>query len=288
MTMSWRVARSNSGLGLSLAARARAPIACTFDLSSRQPVFTTQAPLIGCQTRLGSLRGYAKAKSKTARSKASESTEDFAFAAVDTKKGKGKAKFVQAQDLASDESAGVYDLKALEASMDDSVDKLRISLKAIVGRVGRVSPELLNDIKIEDSGKRRPLAEFGTVSVKSGRDLVVHLFDETFMKAVSAALYASPLSLTPQNHSTSSLLVPIPAPTWEKRQALTRQASDACEAARVLVRSSRARGHKDIKHDLSNSVIGKEEAWSDGKTLDVVTKKRTDEIDGIFAEAKKM
>ncbi|SGY40147.1 BQ5605_C003g02329 [Microbotryum silenes-dioicae] len=285
--MSWRIARIASGLGSTLAARTRtrASAACTcLNLPSRQPIFTPH----GQGVVLGSIRSYAKGKSKKATSKVSEPAEDVTSSDADTKRGKGKAKFVQAQQLTNDENLGVCDLKTLEASMDEAVDKLRVSLKAVVGRVGRVSPELLNDIKVEESGKRRPLAEFGTVSVKGGRDLVVHLFDESFMKAVSAALYASPLSLTPQSHSASSLLVPIPAPTWEKRKAMTRQASDACEAARIAVRNLRTRGQKEIKQDLSTSVVSKEEARSDGKNLDAATKKRTDEIDGIFAEAKKV
>jgi hypothetical protein len=57
------------------------------------------------------------------------------------KKGKGKGGFVQdmVEPTAAD-SEGAYDLTALEKSMDDAVEKLRVGLKTVVGRVGRVTP----------------------------------------------------------------------------------------------------------------------------------------------------
>lgn len=125
------------------------------------------------------------------------------------------------------------------------------------------------------------------------------------MKFVSAALYASPLSLTPQQTGETTLKVPIARPDWDKRQVLVKQAAELCENARVAIRATRGKGQKDIKLDLDGKVIGKEEARTEGKAvrfllflletnelmckqLDTTTKKRTDEVDTIFERAKKV
>lgn len=89
------------------------------------------------------------------------------------------------------------------------------------------------------------------------------------MKVVTAALYASSLSITPQQLSSSTLRVPIPRADWDKRQALVKQAAELCELSRVSIRNSRNKGQKDIKADLDAKVIGKEEARSEGKAVSI-------------------
>lgn len=57
------------------------------------------------------------------------------------KKGKGKGGFVE--DMIEPnvaDSEGQFDLTKLETTMDDAVEKLRVGLKSVVGRVGRVTP----------------------------------------------------------------------------------------------------------------------------------------------------
>ncbi|KAM0746253.1 ribosome recycling factor [Meredithblackwellia eburnea MCA 4105] len=214
-----------------------------------------------------------------------EEDEDYAGRKGKKKKGGGKA-FEEDED--DDERAGEtearFDLKLLEREMDEAVTRLRVALKTVVGRVGRVSPALLDGIKVDHEGTRSPLNEFATVTVKDGKDLLVTVYDEAYLKPVSAALYASPLSLTPQPHphSSLSLRVPVPKPDWDKRHVLVRQAGDACEGARVAVRAVRARGVREIK----DKVGSKDEGRSEGKKLDAATKKRTDEVDTIFEQAK--
>ena len=87
------------------------------------------------------------------------------------------------------------------------------------------------------------------------------------MKAVSQALYDSPLGLTPQAASSTSFRVPIPKPDWDKRQLLVRQAQDLCENARVAVRAVRGKGQKDIKSDVDAKLVNKEEGRGDTKKV---------------------
>lgn len=89
-------------------------------------------------------RLYASKKSKGNNKKPSKQLEDDdeVYDAPSKAKGakKGKAKFVQDDDAAMAEAdEGVY-FKVYELSMDEAVDRLKVGLKSVVGRVGRVSP----------------------------------------------------------------------------------------------------------------------------------------------------
>ncbi|KAK4701881.1 ribosome recycling factor, partial [Phenoliferia sp. Uapishka_3] len=203
-------------------------------------------------------------------------------------KGKGKALLDEADVVAGGLTEGAFDLEKLDEGMVDVVGKLRVGLKTVVGRVGRVTPALLDSIRVESEGRKSPLAEFATVSVKDGKDLLVTVYEESSMKAVSQALYDSPLSLTPQAASATSFRVPVPRPDWDKRQQLVRQAQDLCESARVSIRAVRGKGQKEIKSDVDAKLANKEEGRADTKKLDAATKKRTDEVDAIFEQAKKV
>lgn len=104
----------------------------------------TLLPLCSCNPQLLApilrpiiSRGYAKKKEN--RSKAFKAEEDEPVQAMKAeKKGKGKGKsFV---DDSSAENVGIYEIESIQSVMSDSVNKLRVSLKSVVGRVGRVSP----------------------------------------------------------------------------------------------------------------------------------------------------
>lgn len=106
------------------------------------------APVLAPQHVLGGLapslsRSYASKKSKKG---AATFDDDADVAEIEAKgkgkkgKGKGKALLDEADLVADAHSDGVFDLGKLEESMVDAVGKLRVGLKTVVGRVGRVTP----------------------------------------------------------------------------------------------------------------------------------------------------
>lgn len=119
---------------------------------------------------------------------------------------KGKGKLVSGHGREQEEAVGnhqvsTYELKAFEVQMDESVERMRVGLKTVVGRVGRVSPgehilassragqlsrsshslaDLLDKIRVDEGdGQKRPLSEFASVSVSGGKDLLVTVYQES-------------------------------------------------------------------------------------------------------------
>lgn len=89
------------------------------------------------------------------------------------------------------------------------------------------------------------------------------------MKAVSAAIYASPLNLAPQPSGGGALRVPVPRPDLDKREQYVRDAQALCEKARNTIRAHRIDGQKDIKRDVDDKVVGTSEARTEGKKVNV-------------------
>lgn len=100
-----------------------------------------QAPAAVCSPSLLS-RSYASKKSKGGKKAAAAFEEDDEPAPAKGKSGKkGKGKSFAEEEVAAAGGDEVrFDLKAVEQAMDEAVDKLRVGLKSVVGRVGRVSP----------------------------------------------------------------------------------------------------------------------------------------------------
>lgn len=73
--------------------------------------------------------------------------EELAETTSKGKKGKGKSSARESEATTVQEA---FDLNALERSMGEAVDKLRVALKAIVGRVGRLSPGRLKCSPVVD------------------------------------------------------------------------------------------------------------------------------------------
>ncbi|GAA6010897.1 hypothetical protein JCM11491_004590 [Sporobolomyces phaffii] len=265
-----------------LGAASRAPVAAPFV----QPALVPRLAL--CPVSFSRSK-KTKASKKSAATQFQED-DDYDAGPGKGKGGKkGKGKLLTEDDLTDMQLPGEkYESKVLLDRMDQGIDRLRVSLKTVVGRVGRVSPALLDNIRVESPEGKRPLNEFATVSVKDGKDLLVTCYEEAGVKAVTAALYASPLNLTPQPSGATSIRVPVPRPDWDKRQGLVRDAQDLCEKARIAIRQTRNDGQKEIKKDVDAKVVGKSEGIAEGKKLDEATKKKTAEVDKIFEDAKKV
>lgn len=232
------------------------------------------------------VRFYAKGKGNAKNKRSPDRDDEASHVPVMSKKGKKKGFEQDEPTEVGDMSlpGEQFDLRTLEDNMKHSIDRLRIHLNKLISRVGRIRPgssllplsrmlvltmdaDLLDDIRVTYEDEARPLREFANVTVKDGRELWVTVYDEGYLRAVTQAIQTSPLGLNPQHGGNTTVRVPISKPDWDKRQQLVREASHLCENARVSIRAARHQGQKEIKHDVDNKVIGKEEGRSETKKV---------------------
>ncbi|BGO88935.1 hypothetical protein JCM10020v2_000555 [Rhodotorula toruloides] len=250
--------------------------------------FSSPSPLNSLQVRTKKTKAGKKGGKGGNKGREEEEDEEDEHVVVQVSR-KGKGKHVVEEDLTDTQLPGEqFELKKLEKDMSEAIDRLRVSLKQIVGRVDTVKPSLLDNVRVDSPEGRRPLNEFAAVSVKDGKELIVNCYEPSFVKLVSDAIYASPLGLAPLPEGDTKLRVPVPKADDDKRHQLVRDAQTLCEKTRQAIRKVRTDGQKDIKRDTDQKIIGTSEARQEGKKLDDATKKKTAEVDRIFEDIKKM
>lgn len=136
------------------------------------------------------------------------------------------------------------DLKALEKKMEGALSSLKGEFSGL--RTGRASASLVEPIMVEAYGQQMPMNQVGTISVPEPRMLTISVWDKGMVGAVERAIRDSGLGINPVVDGTS-VRVPVPALTEERRVELTKVASKYAEGARVAVRNIRREGMEAIK-----------------------------------------
>ncbi|HXE17510.1 MAG TPA: ribosome recycling factor [Stellaceae bacterium] len=168
--------------------------------------------------------------------------------------------------------------------MDSAMEVLRKELTGL--RTGRASVNMLDPIHVEAYGNNMPLKEVGTVSAPEPRLLIVSVWDKGVVKAAEKAIREAPLGLNPQVDGTT-IRVPIPALSEERRKELTRVAAKYAEAARVSVRNVRRDGIDGLKKKEKARQITEDQLKRLEKEVQALTDAEIKKIDETLAAKDK-
>ena len=163
-----------------------------------------------------------------------------------------------------------YDKADLERRMKGAVESLKSDLGGL--RTGRANTALLDPVTVEVYGANMPLNQVATVSAPEPRMLSVQVWDKSNVTPVEKAIRSAGLGLNPIGDGTT-IRLPIPDLTEERRKELAKLASSYAEKARIAIRNVRRDGMDMIKADENKKEIGEDDA----KKLEAEVQKLTDE-----------
>lgn len=174
-----------------------------------------------------------------------------------------------------------YSKDSVKKRMDGAIDVLTKEYAGL--RTGRASASLLDPVTVEIYGSRMPINQVGTVNVPEPRLVVVQVWDATAVKSVEKAIREAGLGLNPQPDGTT-IRIPIPDLSEERRKELQKVAGKYAEAARVSVRN--------VRRDTMDSIKKIEKVSEDEqKRMSDETQKLTDDaikkIDTMLADKEK-
>lgn len=164
--------------------------------------------------------------------------------------------------------------------MDKAIEFAKEEFAAI--RTGRASGALFAKINADYYGSPTPLQQLASFSTPEPRTVIVTPFDKTAIAAIEKAIRDSDLGVSPANDG-NVLRVVLPALTEERRRDYVKLAKAKAEEARVTIRGVRRKAKEDIDKQVKDGEIGEDEGNRAEKELDVLTKKYTDQIDGLLA-----
>jgi ribosome recycling factor len=156
----------------------------------------------------------------------------------------------------------------------DRMDKAVAALKEEYGglRTGRANAGLLEPVMVDAYGSTVPLTSVGSISVPEPRMITVSVWDKGTVGAVEKAIRAAGLGLNPVTDGTT-VRVPIPPLTEERRRDLAKLAGKYAETQRIAVRNVRRDANDELKKAEKDGVISQD----DQKRMNDEVQKHTDE-----------
>ncbi|MGB0731539.1 MAG: ribosome recycling factor, partial [Miltoncostaeaceae bacterium] len=123
-------------------------------------------------------------------------------------------------------------------------------------RTGRATTALLDRIQVDAYGAPTPLPQLAKIHAPEPRLLTVQPFDKTMIPDVERAIMESDLGLTPGNDGTT-IRLPLPQLTEERRKELVKVAHRMAEEARVAVRNVRRDVLNEFKRAEKDGEVSK-------------------------------
>jgi ribosome recycling factor len=166
----------------------------------------------------------------------------------------------------------IEDIKAdARERMGKSIEALKHELAKI--RTGRAHPSLLDHIRVDYYGSEVPLAQAANVHVEDARTLAVTPWEKQMVPVIEKAIMKSDLGLNP-NTAGTTIRIPLPALTEERRKDLVRVVRHETENARVAIRNIRRDAIGDFKELLKEKEISED----DERRAEDAVQKLTDEF----------
>jgi ribosome recycling factor len=175
-------------------------------------------------------------------------------------------------------------LKDSKTRMEKSVEALKSQLSKI--RTGRAHPSLLDGIQVSYYGANTPLRQVANVSVEDARTLTISVFDKTLIQPVEKAILQSDLGLNPMSAGTT-IRVPLPPLTEERRRDLVKVVRNEAEGARVAVRNIRRDANADLKTLLKDKEIGEDDERKAVDEVQKLTDAFVKKVDEVLADKEK-
>jgi ribosome recycling factor len=124
----------------------------------------------------------------------------------------------------------------LETRTNDAIEAFRRETSRL--RTGRAHVGLLDTVRVDYYGSDSPLNQVASLAVVDARLLQVKPWEAKMCGAIEKAILAANLGLTPSNRG-DVVLVPVPAPTGDRRREMVKVLHKLAEEARVSVRHAR-------------------------------------------------
>ena len=172
------------------------------------------------------------------------------------------------------------DLSQYRQRMDKAVAALKEEFGGL--RTGRASAGLLEPVMVEAYGSTVPLNSVAAISLPEPRMITVSVWDKSTVTAVDKAIRSAGLGLNPVVDGTT-VRVPIPPLTEERRRDLAKLAGKYAEQQRVAVRNVRRDANEELKKAEKDHALSKDEE----KRLHDEVQKLTDEAIKRIDEALK-
>ena len=174
-------------------------------------------------------------------------------------------------------------LEDLNNKMNSSLGHFEKELQTI--RTSRANPSMLENIFIDAYGAKTPINQLGNISAPDSSMLTIQVWDISLIKNIENSILESNLGINPQIDG-ALVRLPIPKLSEERRNELTKVASQYAENFKISIRNIRRDFIEIKKREKKDSQLSEDELKKFLSDAQVYTDKYIENIDKILEQKK--
>lgn len=147
-------------------------------------------------------------------------------------------------------------------------------------RVGRATPSLVEDIKIDYYGTPTPLKQLATINTPESDLIVISPWDRTVLGVIEKTIASSSLGINPIVDQ-DIIRLKMPPLTEERRRDIVKLLHKEIEEAKIAIRNAREALREDIKKMVDNEEIAEDERFKKFEEIDKIVKEYNNKIEEI-------
>ena len=167
----------------------------------------------------------------------------------------------------------------LEKKMQSAIDHFEKELNAL--RTSRANPSMLENLFVDAYGSKTPINQLGNISVPDASTLTIQIWDNGLVKSIENAILDSNLGINPQIDG-SLIRLPIPKLSEERRNELSKIASEFSENSKVAIRNIRREFIDTQKKQKKESNISEDELKKNIDNIQKITDENIERIEKIL------
>ena len=168
--------------------------------------------------------------------------------------------------------------------MDVSIENLKKDLSSI--HAGRVSPAILDPIKVDYYGNPSPINQIANISTPEPQMLAISPWEKNMIKEIERSLQAANLGFSISNDGNIIRAVTPPF-TEERRKDYVKQIKKIGEDTKIAIRNVRRDGNENLKQMEKDKLISQDEEKVAQELVQKVTDQHTNLVDELVATKEK-
>ena len=162
--------------------------------------------------------------------------------------------------------------------MDNCIVFLEKELSSI--RTSRANPSMLDNITVEAYGSQTSINQLGNINVPEANMLTIQVWDSSLIRKIENSIIDSKLGINPQSDGTL-IRLPVPKLSEERRDELSKVASQYSESSKISIRNVRRDGIDQLKAEEKDKIISQDEQKSQSIDIQKITDKYVKTIEEI-------
>ena len=177
----------------------------------------------------------------------------------------------------------MFDINNFNQKMIKTLDVFTKELSAL--RTGRANATMLDLVKVDVYGQKMPINQLGSITTPEPRTINIQVWDLNNVTLIDSSIKKSELGLNPQIDG-QLIRLPIPELNEERRQELSKIASEYAENSKIAIRNIRREFIDLNKKEKKDSSLSEDDFKKQNDEIQKITDQNISKIDNILENKK--